>query len=139
MPAKTSPPRGPLAPLAADTTKVVTARKAGAQTVAALAASETFYNDSDVTLYIRSVRISVGTAPTGATFIGDVQVDGTSIYATTTANRPTIAISAFTAVGGTPDTVAVPVGDAVTFSVTQVGSSVAGSDLKFTLMLDTGQ
>jgi hypothetical protein len=113
----------------ADTAKVISARKAGAQTVAALAATETFYNDTDRPLLITAVRATVGTAPSGATFIADVQVDGTSIYATTTANRPTIAIAGTTALGGAPDTTSIPAGKAVTFSVTQIGSGTGGSDL----------
>lgn len=121
----------------ADTNKTAIARKAGAQTVAALAATETWYNDSDTTLYISKVRASVGTAPTGAALIADVKLDGTSIYATTTANRPTIAVSTTTALGGTPDTVAVPAGSALTFAVTQIGSTVAGSDLSVQVTMST--
>lgn len=139
MPAVSSPPRGPLGDLAADSVKFIMAKKAGAQTVAALAATETWYNDTDSTVYIRAVRATVGTAPTGATLIVDVQVAGTSIYTGVTANRPTIAVSTTTALGGTPATVAVAAGQAVTFSVTQIGSTVAGSDLVIQLTVDTGQ
>jgi thiamine biosynthesis protein ThiC len=121
--------RGPLGPFAADTAKVLLAKKAGAQTVAALAATETIYNDTDRPWTILATRATVGTAPTGATFIADVLLDGTSIFATTTANRPTIAVTEKTAKGGAPDTVTVPAGSALTFAVTQIGSTVAGSDL----------
>jgi hypothetical protein len=41
---------------------------------------------------IRSVTAAVGTAPTGATLIADVNIDGTTVF-TTQANRPTIAIN----------------------------------------------
>lgn len=125
-------------PTKADGAKIVTARKAGAQTVAALAATETFYNDTDSTLYVGSVRATVGTAPTGASLIADVQLDGTSIFATTTANRPTIAVSTNTDLAGTPDTVAIPAGGKLTFSVTQIGSGTAGSDLVIQVVLNSG-
>lgn len=141
MPAIISPPRGPAGAglLAADTAKFVNAKKAGAQTVATLNTTENFYNDTDLALNIASVRATLGTAPTGAAFIVDVLVNGTSIYTGVTANRPTIAISAFTALGGTPATLTVPVGGVVTFAVTQIGSTIAGSDLVIQLTLNGGQ
>lgn len=77
---------------------------------------------------INSVRASVGTAPTGAALIVDVQKNGTTIWPTNTSNRPTIAISAFTATG-TPDTTALALNDYLTVSVTQIGSTIAGSNL----------
>jgi hypothetical protein len=120
--------RGPLG-LAADGVKFIYGKKASTQTVAALAATETFYNDTDRSLTIINVRASVGTAPTGAALIADVLVDGVSIFATTTANRPTIAISGNTALAGTPDTTTIAAGSKVTFQVTQIGSGTAGSDL----------
>lgn len=128
-PAKISPARGPLGDLVADHAICTTFRKAGAQTVVALPATEIFYNDYDMPLNIMGVRASLGTANTGSTFIVDVQVNGTSIFATTTANRPTIAISGTTAKSGTPDTKTVPANGSVTASVLQIGSTVAGSDL----------
>jgi hypothetical protein len=121
----------------ADVSKFVVAKKAGAQTVASLAATENFYNDTDTALTIRAVRATLGTAPTGSTFIVDVLVGGTSIYTGVTANRPTIAISGNTALGGTPATTTIAAGAVVTFAVTQIGSTVAGSDLAIQLTLDT--
>lgn len=85
------------------------------------------YNDTGVTLTISSVRASVGTAPTGATLIVDVNKNGTTIF-TTQANRPAIAISGNTATG-TPDVTSWASGDYLTVDVDQVGSTVAGSDL----------
>lgn len=135
MPAYESPQRGPLGNTVADDTKIVFAKKAGAQTVATLAATENFYNDNDYALTISAVRATVGTAPTGSSFIADVLVAGTSIYTGVTANRPTIAIAGTTALGGTPATLTIPAGALVTFAVTQVGSTVAGSDLVIQLTL----
>lgn len=91
------------------------------------------YNDSGNDLAFGTIRISAGTAPTGAALIGDIKLQGTSIFATTTANRPTIAISGFTGTAGTPDTAVWPAGQYITFDVLQVGSSVAGSNLTVTL------
>jgi hypothetical protein len=73
------------------------------------------------------VRASVGTAPTGAAILVDVNKNGTTIF-TTQANRPSIAISGNTATG-TPQVTALAAGDYLTVDVDQVGSTVAGSDL----------
>jgi len=86
-----------------------------------------FYVESSRTITL--VRVSVGTAPTDASLIVDILKNGTSIYASTPANRPTIAAAGFTATGGTPDTPSVSAGDYLTVNVVQVGSTVAGSDL----------
>lgn len=75
----------------------------------------------------------VGTAPTGATLIVDVLLNGTSVFGANA--KPTIAISAFTSSNGqTPVLDALvdtrfDTGDTVSLSITQVGSTVAGSDL----------
>lgn len=74
------------------------------------------------------VRIGVGTAPTGATVMVDVNRNGTTIYGTQ-ALRPAIAISAFTAVGGTESNGVFAAGDYLTVDVDQVGSTIAGQDL----------
>lgn len=132
----TSPPRGPLGPFRADTAVMAFGRKAGTQTVANLAATETFYNDTDQPLYVQAVRATVGTAPTGTSLIVDVLNDGTTIY-TTQANRPTIAISGTTALGGTAANNKLLPGKALTFTVAQIGNSVAGSDLVIQCYLST--
>lgn len=78
---------------------------------------------------IDEVRIHLGTAPTGATFIVDVNDDGTTIF-TTQSNRPTIAISATDATSGTPNGgTAVAKNSVLTIDVDQIGSTIAGSDL----------
>lgn len=91
--------------------------------------SARIYNDTGVELELRSVRASVGTAPTGASILIDVNVGGTTIF-TTQANRPTIAAAGHTSGAVTDMDVAVIAdGDYITVDVDQVGSSVAGSDL----------
>ena len=86
------------------------------------------YNDSGRTLTILATRASVGTAPTGATLIVDINKGGTTIFTTQTA-RPTIALSGFTAAGGTPAVTAWANGEYLTVDIDQVGSTVAGADL----------
>lgn len=87
------------------------------------------YNDSGAAWTITGVRASVGTAPTGASVIVDVNVDGTTIF-TTQANRPTVAAAAFTSgVVTNMNVTSVATGSYLTVDIDQVGSTVAGSDL----------
>jgi hypothetical protein len=90
------------------------------------------YNDSGRTLTISSVRASVGTAPTGASVIVDVNKNGTTIFTTQSA-RPTIAASGFTATG-TPAVTTWAAGDYLTVDIDQIGSTVAGADLTVTVV-----
>jgi len=80
----------------------------------------------DVT--IRRIHASVGTAPTGASIIIDVNKNGTTIF-TTQANRPTIAVSTFYDISNLPDVTSVSSTDYLTIDVDQVGSTVKGADL----------
>lgn len=78
---------------------------------------------------VLDVRAVVGTAPTGAALIFDVLKNGTTIYSTAT--KPTVAAGATSSPSAPPD--ADPAnrfvtGDVLSLSVTQVGSTVAGSD-----------
>jgi|TARA_R110000824_G_scaffold61146_6_gene162908 hypothetical protein len=83
---------------------------------------------------IEGTRITVVTAPTGATGIFDVHLNGTTIY-TTQGNRPTIAISAKVSTeAAAPSNAADPVvpwkvynGDLLTVDCDQIGSSAAGA------------
>ena len=84
-----------------------------------------FYVESSRT--ISNVVVSVGTAPTGASVIFDVNKNGTTIFSTQ-ANRPTIAASGFYDGSSTPDVTSLSAGDYLTVDVDQVGSTVAGSD-----------
>jgi hypothetical protein len=86
------------------------------------------YNDSGGPLTIRSVRATVGTAPTGATLIADVNIDGTTIF-TTQANRPTIAVSTNTILRTNMDVTSFPNGSYLTVDIDQIGSTVTGANL----------
>lgn len=78
---------------------------------------------------IVSAWASVGTAPTGASLIVDVNHNGTTIF-TTQSERPTIAASGFYDESGTPDgDVTVAAGEYATVDIDQVGSTIAGADL----------
>jgi hypothetical protein len=91
-----------------------------------------FYNDTDRTLTIGTVRISVGTPPAGAEIIVDVNKGGTSIY-TDQANRPRINDGEVTGVGGAPDVAAWAPGEYLTFDVDQVGTTTPGTGLTGTV------
>src|SRR5439155_23771632 len=85
------------------------------------------YNDTGVPLTIRAVRASVGTAPTGASLVVDVNKGGTTVF-TTQANRPTIAAGANTSGKVTAINVTtLNDGEYVTVDIDQVGSTVAGA------------
>lgn len=71
---------------------------------------------------------SVGTAPTGASLILDVNKNGTTVF-TTQGNRPTIAAAGFnTTTEPVPDVTAIAAGDYITVDRDQVGSTIAGAD-----------
>lgn len=94
-----------------------------------------FVNDTGETLRLRNVSLSVGTAPTGADLIVDVNVNGTTAFSAQT-GRPKVVAgqtsgSAVPAVSGAD--VDVAPGAVVTVDVDQVGSTVAGSDLTVTI------
>jgi hypothetical protein len=77
---------------------------------------------------ISYVIASLGTAPTGAAAIVDVNRNGTTIF-TTQANRPTIAAGTNADLSSTPDVTALAAGDYLTVDIDQVGSTFAGSGL----------
>jgi len=83
---------------------------------------------------LSSVRLSVGTAPTGSVIIVDVKASGTTVFST----KPQIAMSAKTSVGGAvPGVVSTAslADDAeITINLDQIGSTVAGAGLKVTLI-----
>lgn len=102
-----------------------------AYTVAGVVAVATgttrIYNDTGRTLTISKVRASVGTAPTGASLIVDVNKNGTTIFTTQSA-RPTIAAAGVTATG-IPAVTTLADGDYLTVDCDQVGSGTPGADL----------
>lgn len=98
-----------------------------AGTIKVVAGTHRLYNDTGRTLTIRTVRASLGTAPTGADVIIDVNKNGTTIFTTQSA-RPTVAATTNTGVG-VPAVVAWPAGQYLTIDIDQIGSTVAGADL----------
>ena len=84
---------------------------------------------------ITGVSVAAGTAPTGAALTIDVNIAGTTIY-TTQANRPAIAIAAFSAVGGTAAANTFTAGQVVTVDIDVVGSTEAGRNVSVTLAVD---
>lgn len=89
------------------------------------------YNDSGSTRTITSVRASVGTAPTGASIIVDVNVGGSTIFITPS-DRPTIAASGTTS-GAVSRNATWSSGQGITVDVDQVGSTIAGQNLIVTV------
>ena len=73
------------------------------------------------------VIAGVGTAPTGASAIFDVNKNGTTIF-TTQGNRPTIAAAGFSDLTSVPDVLTAAAGDYITVDVDQIGSTVAGAN-----------
>jgi hypothetical protein len=69
------------------------------------------------------------TVCTGAALICDVEKNGTSIYST----KPQFAVSTNVMTAGVLSTTAFVSGDRVTFKVTQIGSTIAGSGVRFML------
>lgn len=93
-----------------------------------------WYNDTGRTLTFVSARASVSTAPTGATVIADVNVDGTTVF-TTQSNRPAIAISGFSTKSTTFQVTTIADGHYLTVDIDQVGSTIPGSDLTVQVFL----
>lgn len=103
--------------------------KTGAQTVAAAINEFAEYLQAGYAFVIDEVRVHLGTAPTGAAFLVDVNINGTTVF-TTQANRPSVAISGTDATSGVADGgQAGAKNDRVSVDVDQVGSTIAGSDL----------
>lgn len=86
---------------------------------------------SPYALTITEVRASVGTSPTGASVVIDVNKNGTTIF-TTQSNRPTIAAGNNTDLADAINVSSVAAGDYLTVDIDQVGSTTPGSDLTVT-------
>ncbi len=98
-------------------------------TMAVAAGTFRLYNDTGAAWTILGVRASVGTAPTGASVIIDININGTTIF-TTQGNRPTIAVSTNTSGNVTNMNVtSVTSGQYLTVDIDQIGSTIAGADL----------
>lgn len=84
---------------------------------------------------ILAVVAAVGTAPTGAAILIDVNKNGTTIF-TTQANRPSIAIGATkVAAPAVPAVTTVAAGDLLSVDVDQIGSTIPGSDLTVLVLM----
>lgn len=81
-----------------------------------------------------SARASVGTAPTGASLIMDINKNGTTIYTTQSA-RPTVTAGTNTATANSPAVTSFSSGDYLSVDIDQIGSTVAGSDLTVAVWL----
>ena len=106
--------------------------KGGVLTVAA--GTHRWYAPRNMT--IKSVRASVGVAPTGASVIVDVNKNGTTIFSTQS-NRPTIPASGFTDLADAINVTALAAGDYLTIDIDQIGSTIAGSDLTVQIELSS--
>lgn len=94
-----------------------------------------WYNDTGQTLVITGVRASVGTPPSGASIIVDVNLGGTTIF-TTQGNRPTIPAPGSTSGKVTNMNVTSwPSGTYLSVDVDQIGSVLAGADLTVQISL----
>lgn len=97
-------------------------------TLTVLAGSIRIYNKLGKTCVIRQVFLSVGTAPTGAAIIVDVNVNGLTIFANQ-AHRPQILVSTFTGFSKLIDKPVWREGDYMTMDVDVIGSTIAGANL----------
>lgn len=79
-------------------------------------------------------RVRVGTQPTGAALIVDINKNGTTLF-TTQGNRPTVAVSTNLASTTAPNVTTFVNGDYISVDVDQIGSTVAGSDLVVVLRM----
>lgn len=103
--------------------------KAGTQTVAAVGTR--YVNTTEVPLFVKRVVAAVGTAPTGASLVVDALIEGTSVFSAAAARATVLATKkqGEAEPDKTGDAVVVLPGQALTVAVTQIGSTVAGSDL----------
>ena len=81
----------------------------------------------------KKVWVDAETGPTGAALILDIKLNGTSLWATTPANRPQVAAGATSGTQTAFDTASFAAGDYLTIDVAQVGSTVAGQDIAVAL------
>lgn len=82
-----------------------------------------------------SVRAVVGTAPTGAALLVDLNKNGTTMF-TTQPNRVTVPIAGTVPVAGAvPDVKTFAAGDVLSIDVDQIGSGTAGADLVVSVLV----
>lgn len=83
----------------------------------------------DDSFTLATIFIKLLNAPIGASYIVDITKNGVSIFATTTANRPTISSGGLSATSGVPDTTSFIKGDIIGISILQVGTTSKGANL----------
>ena len=86
------------------------------------------YNLTGAEMTITRVHLAVGTAPSGAAIIVDVNIGGTTIF-TTQSNRPQIAAAGTSGESTTIEAGTLANGAYLTVDIDQVGSGPAGADL----------
>ncbi|MFA5014022.1 MAG: hypothetical protein WC549_00580 [Actinomycetota bacterium] len=86
-----------------------------------------------LSLTIVKAYIYAKTAPTGQAAIIDINVNGTSIWSATQANRLQLADGSQTGSQTSFDTTALADGDVITIDCDVVGSTIAGSDVTIQL------
>lgn len=112
---------------------LLTHNSAGGQTVGA--GKRTFILPTG-TWRLRDVEARLTTAPTGAAFLIDINKNGTTIFPTQ-GDRTSIAISANASSAHKPQGGAsFGGGDRLSYDVDVVGSTVAGSDLDISFLLE---
>ena len=84
---------------------------------------------------IKAMSIAVDATSVGSSQIFDVNKNGTTLF-TTQANRPAIAVGAFSAVGGAAAANTFTAGQVVTVDIDAVGSTEAGRNVSVTLAVD---
>ena len=85
---------------------------------------------------IKRADAAVKVAPTDADLILDINIDGTSIWASTQANRVTVAAAATSGTQTSFDTTSLTDGKVLTLDIDQVGSTIAGSNLTVLLEIE---
>ena len=93
------------------------------------------YNKYASNRKIKEVFASVNTAPTGASIILDVLINGTSIFAAE-GDKPTITASSYTDTTTTIQTNLWTLGDYFLFEIEQIGSTIPGADLVLQIIHD---
>ena len=84
-------------------------------------------------LTIIKAYAAVKTAPTGASILIDINLNGTSIWSSTPANRLTITAGATSGNQTSFDSTTLTDGDLLTIDCDQIGSTIAGADLTIQL------
>jgi hypothetical protein len=120
-------------PLESASRYTATFRLTGTLTTGAKPFKNEIYGDWKIV----KVCINVGTGPTGADLIIDINKNGTSIWATTPANRAKIlAGTGTTGESVAFDTKTVTTNDILSFDIDQIGSTIAGADISVDVWLE---